>query len=123
MTFEPHATSREKEFDMPVILEERDALSVICLDGVIDISDAEELKRLLLQALKLKDGVRVSLQGAADLDITAMQLLWAAERETVKLGAPFTLAGVVPKEISAAISSAGFDNFPTNQKIVSKSVR
>ena len=54
----------------------------------------------------------MDLESATELDVTALQLLWAAEREARGSGVGFTLAGRVPEEISVAVSDAGFKNFP-----------
>ena len=60
--------------------------SLIGLEGAIDIASAAELKKLLLEGLNSGREVRVSLAGATDLDVTAVQLLWAAEREASRSG-------------------------------------
>lgn len=97
---------------MGVTLEKSEALSLIRLVGAIDISCAAELKGLLLQALAAGGEVRVSLDGAEDLDVTAVQLLWAAGREARRSEVRFALAGGVPGPIAAAVADAGFEEFP-----------
>ena len=97
---------------MGMTLEESDTTSTIRLDGTVDISSAAELKTQLLQALDSGKAVRVSLEAATYLDVTAIELLWAAEREATKRGAGFTLAEPVPEGVSAALLDAGFEKFP-----------
>jgi anti-anti-sigma regulatory factor len=94
-----------------VTLEESEALSLIRLQGAIDIGCAAELKKLLLQALGSGREVRVAQQGATDLDVTAVQLLWAAAREAKGAGVKFSLTGPASKEISAALGEAGLQQF------------
>jgi hypothetical protein len=89
-----------KEQDVPVTLEQDDALSLICLEGAVEIGCAGELKKLLVQALGSGSEVRVSLEAAADLDVTAVQLLWAAARQANAAG-----------EIAAALGEAGLQQF------------
>jgi len=95
---------------MPVALEQSEALSVISLEGLIDIACAAELKQMLLQALESKAEVCVSMENATDLDVTAMQLLWAAAREAKVSGVDLSLTGPLPEGISIAIANAGFEH-------------
>lgn len=97
---------------MPVVLDESDGFSLIRLQGEVDIASAAELKSLLLKALAPGGELRVNLQEATELDITAMQLLIATEREAVKSGLRFRLDGPVPDNISVAMVDAGFRKFP-----------
>ena len=63
---------------MPVNLDQGEAQCVIHLEGEIDISSAAELKKLLLLALQSGKELRLDLERATELDVTALQLLWAA---------------------------------------------
>jgi anti-anti-sigma factor len=100
------------EDGMAVTLDQSEALCVIRLEGEVGIASAAELKKLLLQALASGRELRVDLEGATELDVTAWQLLWAAEREARGSGVGFALAGRLPEKISAAVRDAGFDEFP-----------
>jgi len=97
---------------MPVIIEQSETLSTIRLEGAIDICCAVELKTVLLQALGSGTKVHVSLEDAIDMDVTAFQLLWAAEREARGSSVEFALAGHVPERVSQALVYGGFGNFP-----------
>jgi anti-anti-sigma regulatory factor len=96
---------------MGITLDESKSKAVIGLDGVVDISSAAELKTLLLRALNCGKKVRVSLDKAADLDVTAVELLWAAKSEASKAGVAFSFAGPAPAELSAALCEAGLQQF------------
>jgi len=100
---------------VPVTLEENDALSQIRLEGAIDIGCAAELKTLLVRALNSGKEVRLAIDGATHLDMTAIQLLWAAEREAAKSGAGFALGGPMAEGIAAGLREAGFDKFPVRE--------
>ena len=100
-----------KEFYVSVTLEQSEELSAICLEGAIGIAEAAELKLLLLRALEMGKEVRIQLERTADLDVTAVQLLWAAERAASEEGVAFMFAGMVPKQIAAALTDAGFKKF------------
>jgi len=97
---------------LAITLEQRKDASAIRLEGAIDIALAAELKKTLLDALKTGKAVLVALDANAGLDVTAIQLLWAAEREAKASGVRFTLDGEVPAGVSAALRDAGFERFP-----------
>jgi anti-anti-sigma factor len=82
------------------------------LDGEIKIASAAELKKFLLQALEARAEVRVNLEHVTDVDVTALQLLWAAEREARASGTEFRLVGHAPKEVLTAANEIGFESFP-----------
>ena len=81
------------------------------MEGQINIASAAELKKLLLEALASGRELRVDLDLATDLDVTALQLLWAAERAARGASKGFTLSGRVPDEIAIAMAEAGFEKF------------
>lgn len=84
---------------------------VINLQASVDISDAADLKQALLDALLSHKELCLDLTGVTDLDITAVQLLWAAAQESRKEGLSFTVIGAVPEEITSTVRDAGFDAF------------
>lgn len=67
---------------------------------------------MLIEAISSGKEVQLDLAQASDLDVTAVQLLWAARRETEKAGASFAVAGDVPGNIGRVFCEAGFENFP-----------
>ena len=97
---------------MPVTLEQKDALTCIHLEGVIDIGCAAELKELLMEKLKSGSAVYVALESATGLDITAVQLLWAAAREAQRVGVEFGFKGRTPEAVRCALAEAGIEKFP-----------
>jgi anti-anti-sigma regulatory factor len=98
--------------NLAITVEHREDSSAICLGGTIDIALAAELKTTLLDALMKSKVVLVALDSNAGLDVTAIQLLWAAEREARASGVSFALQGQVPGPVSAALKEAGFEKFP-----------
>ena len=97
---------------MPIDLEQREGASAIHLEGVIDIALASELKTTLVEALKSSKPLRLALNADTDLDVTAIQLLWAAEREAKASNVDFMLEGSVPDSVSRSLKEAGFERFP-----------
>ena len=100
------------ESELAIILEQRDESNVIRLEGSIDIASAAELKASLLKALKSRKPLRLELDSGADLDVTAIQLLWAAEREATASGVDLQLVGDVPDAVTATLRESGFEGFP-----------
>jgi anti-anti-sigma regulatory factor len=98
---------------MGISLDKSDAGAVIALADSIDITCAAELKALLLEALSSGTEVLISLDDATDLDVTAFQLLWAAERQARQSGVEFRISGQVPEPVSIALAEAGFQAFST----------
>jgi len=94
-----------------ITFEERESTSLICLEGAVDIASAAEMKSVLLNALTSQKEIRLTLQCATELDITALQMLYSAERDASKTGVPLALEGSVPGEISVAMTDAGLMKF------------
>jgi anti-anti-sigma regulatory factor len=102
---------REKS-KVPITSEQSEAQCLIHLEGEISIPFAAEFKQTLVQALNEGKDLRIDMEGATELDITALQLLWVAEREAKKASLGFSAAGSVPEQIRAATTAAGFERFP-----------
>ena len=96
---------------MSVALTHREDSSLVHLEGAIDIADAAPLKAVLLQALKRGNAIEVALDSATSLDVTAIQLLWAAQREAQRAAVACAFAGPVPEAVSAALADAGLKEY------------
>lgn len=99
---------------MPVSLEQVGTRSRIHLRGGIDIGCAQELKALLVQVLRDSSEVRVLLAELTDLDVTSVQLLWAARRAAKASSVEFEFEGQTPEPVSAALIEAGLETFAAN---------
>ena len=97
---------------MQVTLEQGEVSNVIHLEGAIDISCAVELKTVLTMALELGKKVCISLQNVTGLDVTAVQLLWAAERAARRAGMRIELESPLPQAVISQLASVGFSGFP-----------
>lgn len=83
---------------------------MIRLAGELTLTSAAELKNLLLQGLASGNDLRLDLEEAEAIDITMMQLLWAAGREASRKGTG--LAIQVSDAAAMAAREAGFERFP-----------
>jgi ABC-type transporter Mla MlaB component len=96
-------------------VEKSEKSNIICLDGAIGIDSAAELKSTLSAALNSGSAVVISLERCAYLDVTAIQLLWAAGREAKASGIAIEFSGRLPEQLSATLSGAGFECFPATR--------
>lgn len=92
---------------MPVTLEENDSSCILHLQGEMAISTALELKEDLLHALASQKSLYLKLAEVSEIDVTIMQLLWAATSEASRAGSPISVEGPVSEQIKAALNIAG----------------
>lgn len=97
---------------MPIHTEQDSDTYSIRLDGVVDIAAGTELKAALLDGLERGGELRLSLADVTCLDVTAVQLLWAAERESRAAGVHLQLDGGLPEPVAAMLTGVGFESFP-----------
>jgi anti-anti-sigma regulatory factor len=97
---------------LPIAIDNSATRCVVRLEGDIDVTCSTELKRTLIEAISSGKEVQIDLAQAGDLDVTAIQLLWAAKREAEKAALPFVVSAEVPENIHRAVCEAGFKNFP-----------
>jgi anti-anti-sigma regulatory factor len=100
-----------KDVDVGIAVIQDADLKTVRLEGAIDIGCAAELKQALLEALAEGKELHVALDGATDLDVTAMQLMWAARRAAQKPGAQSGIVDGMPAPIATALADAGIDLF------------
>jgi len=95
---------------MPATLERHESHWLIRWDGQIALASAVELKALLLEWLASGKDLQLDLERVDEIDITAMQLLWAAGGEAESRGVP--ASGRPSAEVAAALRDAGFVRMP-----------
>jgi len=83
---------------------------LIRLENTVSFTSADELKKLLLEGLASGKTLQLDLERAEEIDVTVMQLLWAAEREAARAGRG--LVSRVAEAAAAAAREAGFERFP-----------
>lgn len=97
---------------MPILSEQGPQSRSIHLQGAVDIATASELKAALQEALERKEAIHLSLAEITCLDITAVQLLWAAERAARSASVPLEVEGRLKEELVAMLRGVGFEGFP-----------
>jgi anti-sigma B factor antagonist len=88
---------------MSVVIEQTAEGSMLRLNGDVSISAARELKGALVETLASGRELTIDLAGLTALDITALQLLWAAQHAAAKAGSQVTLVGPVVEEVKQAM--------------------
>jgi anti-anti-sigma regulatory factor len=91
-------------------MERQESRSLIRLEGDITLASAAELKGLLLEGLAAGKDLWLDLEHTGEIDVTAMQLLWAAGREADRAGVKIAIR--VSDAAGAAARQAGFERFP-----------
>jgi hypothetical protein len=95
---------------LPITLDRLETSWLIRLEGEFTVTSASELKGSLLEWLASGRDLQLDLERAQEIDITVMQLLWAAGREAARAGV--AIVSRVSEAASAAASDAGFEQFP-----------
>jgi len=90
-------------------------LTVIRLDGEVDITVAAELKAALLEAVEHRREIRISIESASALDVTAFQLLWSAEREARRIGLRFSITQGLGEPIRRSLECMGLNGLLDSQ--------
>lgn len=99
---------------MGIAYNESDAKIQVVLAGTVDIGSAAELKAILLRALESGREIGVMLDNVTYMDVTAVQLLWAAEQQALRSGVEFQIPGPLPETVSIVLSDVGFSSFPAS---------
>ncbi|MGD0437658.1 MAG: STAS domain-containing protein [Bryobacteraceae bacterium] len=95
---------------MPLTLERHQSCCVVRLEGQITLASATELKAVLLEWLAAGTNLDLDLERAAEIDLTAMQLLWAAGREAERRGVGIRCR--MSEAAAAALGDSGFARLP-----------
>lgn len=106
---------------MAATLERHESHWLIRLEGQIGLASAAEFRALLLEWLAAGKDLELDLEDAEEIDITAMQLLWAAGREAARLGVGITTRP--SGEVAAVLRDSGFEGMPGFSASAKSSVR
>jgi hypothetical protein len=74
------------------------------------MTSADQLKALLTEGLACAKQMQLDLERAGEIDITMLQLLWAAARQAAHENRGFV--GRLPEGFAGLARSAGFESFP-----------
>ncbi|MGO9254850.1 MAG: STAS domain-containing protein [Bryobacteraceae bacterium] len=95
---------------MPLTIQREESRWLIRMEGQVTLASAGELKELLLEWLAAQRDLELDLQRVEEIDITIMQLLWAAAREAGHMGVG--VGASASAAAAAAARDAGFGGLP-----------
>lgn len=91
---------------MAITVQRREPDWAIRIDGQATLTNAGELKALLLEWLAEGKNLQLDFAAAEDIDVPQMQLLWAAAREAARTGVEITCRA--SSAVAAAVRDSGF---------------
>lgn len=74
----------------------------------LNISNTEELKNTILNALSLSTGVFVNIEEVQDIDLPSMQLLCSAHKSALLLNKTFDISGEISESVRQKLAWAGY---------------
>ena len=81
---------------------------VITLDGDLTISNAEELRKVLMKSLLEAEDVSIEMENLQNMDLSCLQLLCSAHRSAVRFKKRLCIRGVRPGTFNDLVAAAGF---------------
>ena len=94
---------------MSIASGQAEQVSVIRLEGEMDISGAAELKNSLIDAIESGREIQVSFGAVRALDVMAIQLLWSAQREAARSGVKLTVTGELSEPLQSSLKCLGLN--------------
>lgn len=95
---------------MPVSIAQHESHRLIRLEGRVGIASSGELKSLLLDWIASGTNLQVDLERTEEIDLTVLQLLWAAGRDAAERG--IRMVSRPSEAAERAARDAGFDGIP-----------
>jgi len=93
---------------VPLTVEQNETGCMIRVTGEFTVTSASELKNLLLEGLAKE--VHLDLTQAEEIDVSLLELLWAAARDATRQKG--RIVSGVSEAAARAARDAGFDTFP-----------
>ena len=85
---------------------------VMKIEGGATVEHAQSIADNLARLLESGDAILVDLDRVERVDLTLLQLLWAAHRSAEQRGTEFNLKGPLPEPIANELVRAGFFRSP-----------
>jgi anti-anti-sigma factor len=92
---------------MAIDVDTLEGIRYIRLTDALDIAQAAELKRVLMDAVASSPRVCIQVAGVSALDVTTVQLLWAAVFQAKSVGAELILEGPVSEAVEQSLAGTG----------------
>ena len=101
---------------MSVMIEQGAIFSTVRLGGDIGICAAVELRGVLIEAISSGLDIKVEFAGVTALDITTLQLLWAADLAADRAGTKLLQSGPIPAAVEAAMDLARIERLTVSSR-------
>jgi len=101
---------KPNEIEASAAVDHDAARWIVRLEGEAGLGSAAELKRLLLEGVSSGRSLVLDLKNVEAVDISILQLLWAAVREATLSGSTIELRA--SEAMAAAMRESGFDRLP-----------
>lgn len=101
---------------MAISVDVQEDVRNITLSGVLDIEQAAECKGVMMDALASPLPIRVQVAAVTDIDVTILQLLWAAAAQATSAGSDLIVEGPLSEAIQISLSGTGL--FPLIASLV-----
>jgi ABC-type transporter Mla MlaB component len=85
-----------------------DRKNIVTIAGELTISFAEELKKMLLEALGSADEVSLKIEELGAVDLACLQVLCSAHRSAVRSGKTLMFSMPPPPLFRAVVADAGY---------------
>ena len=83
---------------------------VVILEGDLTMPYAEEIRKILMKAIRGADELSVAFKNVRDADLSCLQLLCSAHRSAVRMKKHMTFTGIVPQTFKDTVVAAGFSH-------------
>ena len=95
---------------MSLQLEEAQNRVVVHLEDSVTLSSASELHDLFLQALNSRKPIAVDVSKVTEIDLSAIQILFAAHAEAIRTDHGFSATNTIPEAVRQTIRESGLDS-------------
>ncbi len=85
--------------------------SILRLQGECTVQHSNELKMVLVDAIKKNENLIVDLEGITEMDISCLQLLCSAHNSSIKSNKQFSLNSNRPQSFIKLVNDAGYSRF------------
>ena len=83
---------------------------LVRLEGDLTVETSAQLKQLLVDALLSQGDLELELTNVTTIDVTALQLFWAAAQEAKRAGKAVSIRGPLPDSVNRSIAESGLES-------------
>ena len=93
------------------------AKQTIRLEGILGLRDSETIKSQLLEAIQASAAVHIDARDLAEVDVSVIQLLIAAQKSAFLKGTTYTLSTPANGALAQALDRGGFLPRPRSGRV------